>query len=75
MKVYFLILTPTFMRYIEDVIFEEETDLRYYCFHFYNDSYLSHVFQRLSYCTEKLLSGRSKIPNNCYHLTIHLDLP
>ncbi|WP_231433809.1 hypothetical protein [Chryseobacterium sp. Leaf313] len=64
MEADFLILTPTFMGYVEDVIFgEEEKDLRFYCFHFYNDSYLSHIFQRLSYRIEKLLK-RERMPRD-----------
>lgn len=63
MEADFLIFTPTFMGYVEDVIFgEEEKDLRYYCFNFYNDSYLPPVFQRLSYLIEKL-SNRTE--NGC----------
>lgn len=55
----FLLLTPVLMEFVEDVIFgEEERELRYYCFHFYSDSYLSHIFQRLSCRIEKLLKER-----------------
>ncbi|MDP9959159.1 hypothetical protein [Chryseobacterium lathyri] len=33
---------------------DEIDDLRYYYFHFYNDNYLSHLFQKLSYRIERL---------------------
>lgn len=81
MEADFLILTPTFMGYVEDVIFgEEEPDLRYYCFHFYNDSYLSHIFQRLSYRIEKLLrrTDAQRFPNlanGFINLLIYLKEP
>lgn len=55
MELDFIALTPTFMGYCEDVIFGEEIeDLRYYCFHFYNDNYLSHIYQKLSHRIERL---------------------
>jgi len=55
MELDFLALTPLFMEYCENVIFGEEIeDLRYYCFHFYNDNYLSHLYQKLSYRIERL---------------------
>jgi hypothetical protein len=81
MEADFLILTPTFMGYVEDVIFgEEEPDLRYYCFHFYNDSYLSHIFQRLSYRIEKLLKRTDSqrfpnLANGFINLLIYLKEP
>lgn len=77
----FLILTPTFMGYVEDVIFgEEEPDLRHYCFHFYNDAYLSHIFQRLSYRIEKLLKRTDaqrfpNLANGFINLLIYLKEP
>lgn len=81
MEADFLILTPTFMGYLEDVIFgEEEPDLRYYCFHFYNDSYLSHIFQRLCYRIEKLLKRTDalrfpNLANGFINLLIYLKEP
>lgn len=55
MELDFLALTPLFMGYCEDVIFGDEiNDLRHYCFHYYNDNYLSHLFQKLSYRIERL---------------------
>ena len=81
MEADFLILTPTFMGYVEDVIIgEEEKDLRYYCFHFYNDSYLSHIFQRLSYRIEKLLKRTDaqrfpNLANGFINLLIYLKEP
>lgn len=81
MEADFLILTETFMGYVEDVIFgEEEKDLRYYCFHFYNDSYLSHIFQRLSYRIEKLLNRTDahrfpNLANGFINLLIYLKEP
>jgi len=58
MELHFIALTPLFMEYCENVIFGEEIeDLRYYCFHFYNDNYLSHLFQKLSYRIERLYKG------------------
>jgi len=81
MEAHFLILTPTFMGYVEDVLFAvEEPDLRYYCFHFYNDSYLSHIFQRLSYRIEKLVkrTDAQKFPsltNGIINLLIYLKEP
>lgn len=81
MEADFLILTPTFMGYVEDVIFgEEEKDLRYYCFHFYNDSYLSHIFQRLSYRIEnfRIRTDVQRFPslaNAFINLLIYLKEP
>lgn len=81
MEADFLILTPAFMGYIEDVIFgEEEPDLRFYCFHFYNDSYLSQIFQRLSYRIEKLLKRTDaqrfpNLANGFINLLIYLKEP
>ena len=81
MEADFLILTPTFMGYVEDVIFgEEHPELRHYCFHFYNDSYLSHIFQRLSYRIEKLLrrTDAQRFPNlanGFINLLIYLKEP
>jgi len=55
MKLDFIALTPPFMEYCENVIFDNEIDdLRFYYFHFYNDNYLSHLFQKLSYRIERL---------------------
>ncbi|WP_223559600.1 hypothetical protein [Chryseobacterium lathyri] len=55
MELHFIALTPLFIEYCENVIFGEEIeDLRYYCFHFYNDNYLSHLYQKLSYRIERL---------------------
>lgn len=55
MELDFIALTPQFMEYCENVIFGEEIeDLSYYCFHFYNDNYLSHLYQKLSYRIERL---------------------
>ncbi|MDQ0781354.1 hypothetical protein [Chryseobacterium sp. W4I1] len=55
MELHFIALTPLFMEYCENVIFGEEIeDLRHYCFHFYNDNYLSHLYQKLSYRIERL---------------------
>jgi len=55
MELHFIALTPQFMGYCEDVIFGEEIeDLRYYCFHFYNDDHLSHLYQKLSQRIERL---------------------
>jgi len=55
MEIHFIALAPQFMEYCENVIFGEEIeDLRYYCFHFYNDNYLSHLFQKLSHRIERL---------------------
>ncbi|WP_139785422.1 hypothetical protein [Chryseobacterium phocaeense] len=43
------------MGYCEDVIFGEEIeDLRHYCYHFYNDNYTSHLYQKLSFRIERL---------------------
>lgn len=81
MEADFLILTPTFMGYLEDVIFgEEHPELRHYCFHFYNDSYLSHIFQRLSYRIEKLLKRTDaerfpNLANGFINLLIYLKEP
>ncbi|MFP3835340.1 hypothetical protein [Chryseobacterium sp. SIMBA_028] len=66
MELNFIALTPLFMGYCEDVIFGEEIeDLRYYCFHFYNDNYLSHLYQKLSYRIERLYKemDSSQFPN------------
>lgn len=55
MELHFIALTPQFMGYCEDVIFGEEiAELSYYCFHFYNDNYLSHLYQKLSHRIERL---------------------
>lgn len=81
MEADFLILTPTFMGYVEDVIFgEEHPELRHYSFHFYNDAYLSHIFQRLSYRIEKLLKRTDaqrfpKLANGFINLLIYLKEP
>jgi hypothetical protein len=61
MEADFLILTATFMGYCEDIIFGEEIpEIKYYCFHFYNDNYSKSIFQRLSYRIERLLKRMPK---------------
>jgi hypothetical protein len=55
MELHFIALTPLFMGYCEDVIFGDEIEnLRYYCYHYYNDKYLSHLYHKLSYRIERL---------------------
>lgn len=55
MELHFIALTPQFMGYCEDVIFGEEiAELSYFCFHFYNDNYLSQLYQKLSHRIERL---------------------
>ncbi|ASK29739.1 hypothetical protein CEY12_06295 [Chryseobacterium sp. T16E-39] len=55
MELHFIALTPTFMGYCEDIIFGNELPgIKYYCFHFYNDKYLSHIYQKLTARIERL---------------------
>lgn len=55
MEMHFIALTPKFMGYCEDIIFGDDlAGIRYYCFHFYNDNYLSHIYQKLSHRIERL---------------------
>lgn len=51
----FIVLTSEFLLHCEHIIFGEDyPDLKYYCFHLYNDSYSSKIFQKLSYRIERL---------------------
>lgn len=81
MELNFIALTPLFMGYCEDVIFGEEIqDLRYYCFHFYNDNYLSHLYQKLSYRIERLYKEMDSeqfpdLSNGFANLLIYLKEP
>ncbi|WP_345989306.1 hypothetical protein AAEU33_17670 [Chryseobacterium sp. Chry.R1] len=55
MEMHFIALTPTFMGYREDIIFGDDLPgIKYYCFHFYNDKYLSHIYQKLTTRIERL---------------------
>ena len=64
MEMHFIALTPTFMGYCEDIIFGEDLPgIKYYCFHFYNDNYLSHIYQKLSHRIERLYK---QIDSNLY---------
>lgn len=55
MEMDFIVLTESFLGYCEEVIFGYDfPDIKYYCFHLYNDNYTSHTFIRLSYRIERL---------------------
>lgn len=72
MEADFLILTAKFMEYCEKIIFGEDfPEIKYYCFHLYNDNYSSQTFQRLSYRIDKLLiqTDAKKFPNLANGLT------
>lgn len=57
MEADFLVLGNTFMRYVEEIIFGDDTeDMRYYCYHLYNDNYTKNIFSKLSYRVERLLN-------------------
>lgn len=55
MEMDFIALSESFLGYCEEIIFGNDfPDIKYYCFHLYNDNYTSGIFLRLSYRIEKL---------------------
>lgn len=57
MEVDFLILGDAFMEECENIIFGGDyPDLKYFCFHLYNDNYTKMISSNLSYRIEKLYS-------------------
>lgn len=57
MEMDFIVLTESFMGYCEDIIFGNDfPEIKYYCFHLYNDNYTKMTFSKLSYRVEKLYS-------------------
>lgn len=57
MELHFVALTSSFMGYCEDIIFGYDyPEIRYYCFHLYNDNYTRNIFSKLSYRIERLLN-------------------
>lgn len=55
MEADFLVLGDSFMEECENIIFGGDyPDLKYFCFHLYNDNYTKMTFSKLSYRIEKL---------------------
>lgn len=81
MEMDFIVLTESFMGYCEDIIFGHDyPEIKYYCFHLYNDNYTSRIFLRLSYRIEKLYkkidpSRYPDLSNGFANLLIYLKEP
>lgn len=57
MELHFAALTSSFLGYCEDIIFGcDYPEIRYYCYHLYNDNYTKNIFSKLSYRIERLLT-------------------
>lgn len=57
MEADFLVLGDMFMGECENIIFGgDNPDLKYFCFHLFNDNYTKTIFSKLSFRIEKLFS-------------------
>jgi len=81
MEMDFIVLTESFMGCCEDIIFGQDyPEIKYFCFHLYNDNYTSRIFLRLSYRIEKLYkkidpSQYPELSNGFANLLIYLKEP
>ncbi|MDR4892289.1 MULTISPECIES: hypothetical protein [unclassified Chryseobacterium] len=58
MELDFVALSSSFMGYCEEIIFGcDYPEIRYYCFHLYNDNYTKNIFSKLSCRIGRLLTN------------------
>ncbi|KAA0126459.1 hypothetical protein FY557_17570 [Chryseobacterium sp. SN22] len=81
MEMDFIVLTESFMGYCEEIIFGQDyPEIKYFCYHLYNDNYTCRIFLRLSCRIEKLYNKINpdrypELSNGFANLLIYLKEP